>query len=96
MGASRSSPAAIGRHTSIKERIYRVLLSAPGEAWTVRTLTTAAGSDIRTSSVRDTIYMLIAAGAMTVVPGNQAITVRLSADGLTRLRSIEKAWNRPM
>jgi hypothetical protein len=36
--------------------------------------------------------MLIAAGAMTVVPGNQAITVRLTAAGLTRLQSIEKDW----
>jgi len=36
--------------------------------------------------------MLIAAGAMTVVPGNQAITVRLSAAGLVRLRSAEKSW----
>lgn len=91
MGASRSF-AAIDRQTPIKERIYRVLLSSPAEEWTVRTLTTA--SDTGTSSVRDTIYMLIAAGAMTVVPGNQAITVRLSAAGLTRLQSIEKAWQR--
>jgi hypothetical protein len=78
--------------SAIKEWIYRVLLSSPHEVWTVRTLTTAAASDIRTSSVRDTVYMLIAAGAMTVVPGNQAITVRLSAAGLTRLQSIVKPW----
>jgi hypothetical protein len=89
VGASRSS-AAIDRHTPIKERIYRALLSSPAEEWTVRTLTTA--SDTGTSSVRDTIYTLIAAGAMTVVPGNQAITVRLTAAGLTRLQSIEKDW----
>ena len=91
MGTSKT-PAAIDRHTPIKERIYRVLLGYPGEEWTVRTLTTAAGSGIGSSSVRDTIYMLIAAGVVTVVPGNQAITVRLNATGLIRLRSIEKTW----
>ena len=91
VGMSKN-PAAIDRHTPIKERLYRVLLRSPGEEWTVRTLTEATGSDVSTGSVRDTIYMLIAAGAMTVVPGNQAITVRLSAAGLVRLRSVEKAW----
>ena len=91
VGMSKN-PAAIDRHTPIKERVYRVLLRSSGEDWTVRTLTDATGSDISTGSVRDIIYMLIAAGAMTVVPGNQAITVRLSAAGLVRLRSVERAW----
>jgi hypothetical protein len=93
-----SNPGAIGRYTPTRETVYRVLLSSqPPQEWTVRTLTDATGSKTTTSKVRDTIYMLIAAGAMTIVPGNQAITVRLNDAGLSQLQSIEKAWqNRPV
>jgi hypothetical protein len=85
---------AIGRHTPTRERIYRVLLGQPHREWTVRTLTATAGTGISASAVRDTIYLLVAAAAMTVLPGNQALTVRLTADGLTRLQSIDKDWRR--
>jgi len=57
-------------------------------------LTATAGTGISTSAVRDTIYLLVAAAAMTVLPGNQAITVRLTADGLMRLQCIDKDWRR--
>jgi hypothetical protein len=94
MGTSES-PAAIGRHTALRERIYVVLLTSPRQDWTVRTLASATGSGVATSVVRDTIYMLIAAAAMTVVPGNRVITVRLNEAGLTRLQSIVKQWQSP-
>jgi hypothetical protein len=42
--------------------------------------------------VRDTIYILIAAAAMTVVPGYRAVTVRLTATGRNQLQSLEQAW----
>jgi hypothetical protein len=87
-----ASPVTINRYTSIRERIYRVLLRYPRDEWTVRALATATGPDISPSAVRDTIYMLIAAAAMSVVPGNRAITVQLTAAGRTRLQSIEKTW----
>jgi hypothetical protein len=84
----------MSRHTPTRERIYRVLLSDPLREWTVRTLTATAGTGISASAVRDTIYLLVAAAALTVVPGNQVITVRLTADGLMRLRSIDTNWRR--
>jgi hypothetical protein len=82
----------IGRHTPIRERIYRVLLSSPEQEWTVRALSEATGDDISVSVARDTIYTLIAAAAMTLVPGRPAITVRLTTTGLTQLQSIANAW----
>jgi hypothetical protein len=74
--------------------IYRVLLGDPHREWTVRTLTAMAGTGTSASAVRDTIYLLVAAAAMTVVPGNQVITVRLTADGLMHPKSIDKDWRR--
>jgi hypothetical protein len=91
MGAS-GIHEAVSRHTPIRERIYQVLLSQPREEWTVRTLKAAAGPDISISMVRDTIYILIAAAAMTVVPGHRAVTVRLTATGRNQLQSLEQAW----
>jgi hypothetical protein len=88
------SSSAIGRHTPVRARVYHVLLSAPGREWTVRDLAAATGPDISASAARDIIYALIAAAAMTIVPGNRAVTVRLTTEGINQLRSIDKAWQR--
>jgi hypothetical protein len=91
MGAA-GIPGAISRYTPTRDRIYRVLLGAPHDEWTVSALATAAGPGISTSAARDTIYTLIAAAAMTIVPGHRAVTVQLTATGLTQLQSVEQAW----
>jgi hypothetical protein len=91
VGAFRDS-ATVGRRTPVRARIYHVLLSAPLKDWTIRDLATACGDGVSTSSARDTVYTLIAAAAMTVVPGTRAVTVRLTAAGLTQLQSIVSAW----
>jgi hypothetical protein len=88
------SPSAIGRHSPVRERVYHVLLSAPGREWTVRDLAAATGPEVSASAARDIVYTLIAAAAMSTVPGNRAVTVRLTNEGLNQLRSIATAWQR--
>jgi hypothetical protein len=76
----------------VRAKVYEVLLSTPREDWTIRGLAEASGDGVSISSARDTVYMLIAVAAMTVVPGTRALTVRLTAAGLTQLKSITDTW----
>jgi hypothetical protein len=84
------------RPSSTRASIYSCLLTAPHEQWTVRDIADGIGypQHLTTNTIRDTIYVLIQDQVLEQLPFHATLTVRLTAEGTTLLRSLLWMWAR--
>ena len=87
----RPSPM-LSRYSPQRRVIYTHLLNDRSREWTVATLAASVRRSATRESVRATFYALIAFGMMIQIPGNHAITARLTVDGADALKSLVDWW----
>lgn len=88
--------SVISRFSPSRRRIYQVLVGAPHDSWTVRSMTDEIASGhgrVSADAVRVTLYLLAQARIVSESWREGSLTFTLTATGVNRLQGILRSWH---
>ncbi|MEV0453909.1 hypothetical protein [Catellatospora methionotrophica] len=88
-----TADSLLGRRSPSRAAIYRHMLANPNRDWTVRDLIVRlADVGVSAESARATVYLLVDARIVVMVPGHWRLTVRLAQGADETLRRLLNSW----
>jgi hypothetical protein len=87
--------SVISRFSPSRDRIYQVLVGAPDDSWTVRSLTDEIArhpGQVSADAVRVTLYLLAQARIASESWREGSLTFTLTPNGVNQLQGILRSW----